>query len=136
MKSLLLQIFTWWNGQTPGTRFTLWRDGERVGEDQFGNVYYRSRGGAKYAPLGHERRWVVYNGEADASMIPPGWHGWMHHRSDTPPTKEAYVPRDWEAPHEGNHTGSARAYRPKGSVLRPGAPSAAAGGYQPWTPGG
>ncbi len=36
----LLQIFTWWNGSTIGTRFHTWRFGKRVGEDQFGNVYY------------------------------------------------------------------------------------------------
>ena len=40
MKNLLLQIFTWWNGQTLGTRFFTWRFGKRVGEDEFGNVYY------------------------------------------------------------------------------------------------
>ncbi len=38
---LLLQIFTWWNGQTIGTRFQPWRHGQRVGEDEFGNVYYQ-----------------------------------------------------------------------------------------------
>ena len=39
MKDWLLQIFTWWNGQTIGTRFHTWRHGELVGEDEFGNVY-------------------------------------------------------------------------------------------------
>lgn len=71
MKTFLLQIFTWWNGQTIGTRFFTWRKGEKVGTDLFGNVYYRSRGGAIDPALGHERRWVIYKGEADASMIPP-----------------------------------------------------------------
>ena len=33
------------------------------------------------------RRWVLYNGEAEASRIPPAWHGWMHHRTDVPPTR-------------------------------------------------
>ena len=37
----LVQFFTWWNEQTLGTRLHTWRHGERVGEDQFGNVYYR-----------------------------------------------------------------------------------------------
>jgi NADH:ubiquinone oxidoreductase subunit len=27
MKDWLLQIFTWWNGQTIGTRFHTWRFG-------------------------------------------------------------------------------------------------------------
>lgn len=81
---LLLQIFTWWNGQTIGTRFHTWRHGQRVGEDEFGNVYYQ--GGTDSE--GRTRRWVIYNGPAEASAIPPGWHGWMHHRTDvSPPTR-------------------------------------------------
>jgi hypothetical protein len=72
MKTFLLQFFTWWNGQTLGTRFGTWRHGEKVGEDEFGNVYYRSRGGKADAALGHERRWVIYNGLAEASSVPAG----------------------------------------------------------------
>ena len=37
--SLLSQIFTWWNGQTIGTRFYTSRRGELVGEDDQGNRY-------------------------------------------------------------------------------------------------
>ena len=37
--SLLSQIFTWWNGQTIGTRFYTARNGELVGEDDQGNRY-------------------------------------------------------------------------------------------------
>ena len=74
MKSLLLQFFTWWNGATWGTRFFTWRKGEFVGTDEFGNSYYRERGGKK--------RWVIYKDLAEASQIPPGWHGWMHCHSD------------------------------------------------------
>ena len=68
MMKTFLQIFTWWNGSTWGTRFYLWRKGKRVGEDEFGNVYYEDRNG---------KRHVQYAGYADASSIPPGWHGWM-----------------------------------------------------------
>ena len=32
--SLLKQIFTWWNGQTIGTRFHTWRFGTKVGQDR------------------------------------------------------------------------------------------------------
>ena len=31
MKQFILQIFTWWNGQTLGTRFHTWRRGKLVG---------------------------------------------------------------------------------------------------------
>lgn len=127
MKDFLLQIFTWWNGQTMGTRFFTWRKGEFVGNDEFGNTYYRERRG--------ERRWVTYNGVADASTIPPGWHGWMHHRVDTPPTEEDYHPRAWQKAHQRNLTGTAHAYRPDGSILKPNDRAKVSGDYDAWTPG-
>ena len=40
MKIFLTQFFTWWNGQTLGTRFHTWRYGTEVGHDEFGNIYY------------------------------------------------------------------------------------------------
>lgn len=125
--SLLYEIFTWWNGQTMGTRFFTWRKGIFVGKDAAGNSYYTERGG--------DRRWVIYNGEADASAIPAGWHGWMHHRVDTPPTQESYRPRDWQTAHKPNMTGTAAAYRPQGSILTPESRPAATGDYDAWTPG-
>ena len=127
MKTFLLEFFTWWNGQTMGTRFFTWRKGERVGEDEFGNVYYKERGGS--------RRWVIYNGEAEASAIPPGWHGWMHHKVDVPPSEEDYAPRDWQLAHRENMTGTPGAYRPRGSILSRAERPAATGDYDAWTPG-
>ena len=135
MKDFLLQFFTWWNGQTLGTRFHTWRHGERVGEDAFGNVYYRTKGGAKDPALGFERRWVIYNGVAEASTIPPGWWGWMHHREDKPPTESVYTPRSFEKPHRPNMTGTSAAYRPSGSTLASGKRPAATGDYTAWSPG-
>ena len=134
MKNLLIQIFTWWNGATIGTRFHTSRKGERVGEDEFGNVYYRTRGGVKDKALGIERRWVIYKGEAEGSKVPPGWHGWMHHRTDTPPTKDDYKARDWQMPHQPNMTGTPDAWRPPGSALTAGERPRATGDYTAWTP--
>ena len=37
MKQFLTQFFTWWNGETLGTRFHTWRFGKPVGQDEFGN---------------------------------------------------------------------------------------------------
>ena len=62
MKNFLLKAFTWWNGQTFGTQFWTWMYGEAVGEDEFGNRYYRTRGGKIDPTLLFERRWVIYNG--------------------------------------------------------------------------
>lgn len=130
MKTLLLQIFTWWNGQTLGTRFHTWRHGKRVGEDQAGNVYYE--GGTDSE--GRTRRWVIYNGPSEPSAIPPGWHGWIHHRTDLSPAAETYAAKPWELAHQANQTGTARAYRPKGSILNQGARPRVTGDYDAWTP--
>lgn len=134
MKEFLLQFFTWWNGQTLGTRFHTWRFGVRVGEDEFGNVYYKDRRGID-PTVGFERRWVIYNGDAEASRIPPGWWAWMHKKVDEPPTVVAYKAPSWVKPHEPNLTGTARAYRPPGSTLRGGQRPAVTGDYDAWTPG-
>ncbi len=131
MKDFLVQFFTWWNGQTLGTRFHTWRHGQRVGQDEAGNVYYQ--GGTDSE--GRTRRWVIYNGPAEASRIPPGWHGWMHHRVDTPPSQENYKPREWQKPHQENLTGTSLAYRPKGSLISGTHRPQVTGDYDAWTPG-
>ena len=82
MKQFFLKFFTWWSGQTFGTQLWTWRFGELVGTDDQGNHYYRTKGGVIDPTLGFERRWVIYNGYAEASRIPPEWHGWMHHTVD------------------------------------------------------
>ncbi len=126
MKQFLLQIFTWWNGQTMGTRFYTWRKGELVGKDEFGNTYYRESK--------RDKRWVIYNGVAEASAVPPGWNGWLHHTVDVAPSEEDYQPRAWQQPHEQNMTGTPAAYRPQGSVLSSGERPAATGDYKAWRP--
>src|SRR4051795_5951100 len=135
MKLFLLKIFTWWNGQTFGTQLWTWRFGELVGTDEQGNHYYRTKGRKIDPTLGFERRWVIYNGVAEASRVPPSWHGWLHHTVDIAPTEQSYTPREWEKPHVPNLTGTPLAYRPSGSTLASGRRPAATGDYQPWTPG-
>ena len=67
MKNFLLKLFTWWNSQTFGTQFWTWMYGEPVGDDEFGNRYYRTCGGKIDKTLGFERRRVIYNGYTEAS---------------------------------------------------------------------
>lgn len=134
MKQFFLKLFTWWNGQTFGTQLWTWRFGELVGTDDEGNRYYRWKGGRIDPVLGFERRWVIYNGYAEPSRVPPGWHGWLHHSTDTPPTQAAYTPREWEKPHRANPTGTANAYRPPGSTLGHTKRPPATGDYSAWTP--
>ena len=135
MKQFLLKLFTWWNGQTFGTQLWTWRFGELVGTDEQGNRYYRTKGRKIDPTLGFERRWVIYNGLAEASRVPPSWHGWLHHTVDIAPTEQTYTPREWEKPHVPNMTGTPAAYRPAGSTLASGQRPKATGDYQPWTPG-
>lgn len=106
--SLLARVLTWWNGQTLNTSVWTRLYGEKVGEDDQGNVYYQSNGG--------KRRWVIYNGESEASRVGPDWHGWLHFTYDEPPTKAPLEHRQWEKPHRENETGTVEAYRPASSL--------------------
>lgn len=123
---LLTEIFAWWTGNTYGTRLFTLRKGIVVGDDEFGNRYYRERNGS--------RRWVIYRDLAEASKVPPDWHGWLHYTVDVPPTEEDYTPKDWQKGHLANRTGSPAAYRPSGSTLAPGDRPEATGDYEPWRP--
>ncbi len=126
------EIFVWWGGNTWGTRWETARHGKRVGKDDQGNIYYVQKRGI--GPMGVPRRWVVYKNYAEASNIPPEWHGWMHHTTDTPPTEETYVARQWQKPHRPNMTGTREAYRPAGSLLGAGKRAASTSDYVPWKP--
>lgn len=102
--------------------------GERVGEDAYGNVYYKSK---RIRSGGREERWVYYKGEVEASKVPPEWHAWLHHTVNEPiPTP----PRPWIKPHQANPTGTDRAYLPPGHDLRGGERERATGDYQAWSP--
>lgn len=125
-KQFIFEIFSWWNKQTLSTRLFTALRGVRVGEDELGNVYYEGRKNG--------RRWVIYNGYAEASAIPPGWHGWMHYRTDVPPTQSDYKPYEWEQPHVPNMTGTALAYRPDGSILTDQTRPRVTGDYDAWSP--
>ena len=121
---LLAQSVTWWNGQTLGTRLFTWRKGVKVGEDGEGNAFYESRDG--------KRRWVIFNGESEASRVGPDWHGWLHHTYDAPPTDAPLAKKAWEKPHHENLTGTAMAYAPVGSIRREKAQ--ARSDYEAWSP--
>jgi len=131
--SFLKSIFTWWNGATPGVRFTIAKHGVFVGQDELGNRYYEARN-LKTSFDGNKRRWVVFNGYAEASKVSPDWHGWLHHTFDEPPTREPLPRRAWEKDHRPNLTGTVHAYRPKGSLARGGERQRATGDYEAWKP--
>lgn len=122
----LRRIFIWWNGATLGTFIsTLWR-GKYVGQDPFGNQYYRDKN--------DKRRWVIYNGTVEASRVPPEWHGWLHHTFAEPPTVAPPRIKPWEKDHIPNMTGTDEAYRPAGSLAATGRHAPASDDYQAWNP--
>ena len=74
MIKFLKQLFTWWNGETLNTRFAIWRKGEFVGTDEFGNRYYRAKSAIPEldsgASLGRVQR--LLGGVCD-----PAWLAWL-----------------------------------------------------------
>ena len=120
----LLRAVTWWNGQTLKTQLFTWRKGIRVGEDPQGNIFYHNADDSK--------RWVIFNGEVEASRVAPEWHGWLHRTWDEPPTDRPLVRKTWEKPHQENLTGSELAYAPAGSIRRD-VPKDRSD-YEAWTP--
>ena len=132
--SLLKTIFTWWNGATTGIHFTVAKRGRLVGTDELGNRYYEARDNRDSWDPKLKRRWVVYKGYAEASKVPPDWHGWLHHTFAEPPTSEPLPRKGWEKEHRPNLTGTIHAYRPKGSLARGGERQRATGDYEAWSP--
>ena len=102
--------------------------GVKVGQDDYGNVYYRSK---RKRANQLEERWVMFKGEPEASKVPAEWHAWLHHTTDAPidaPT------RPWHKPHQPNLTGTAQAYLPPGHDQRGGNRAKAGGDYVAWNP--
>jgi len=126
------EIFSWWGGNTWSNRIYTGLRGRYVGSDDMGNRYFEQSKGT--GPIDKPRRWVIYKDLAEASFIPPGWHGWMHYTTDAPPTDTHEAPRPWEQSHRPNMTGTSQAYRPAGSVLNNTDRPRGTGDYQSWKP--
>ncbi len=124
LKNTILRALTWWHGSTFGTQLFTSRKGQKVGEDADGNTYYETRDG--------KRRWVIYNGEPEASRVSPEWHGWLHHTWENPPGEEPLNQRPWQKPHQENLTGTSKAYAPEGSLRQ--ADPAPRKDYEAWSP--
>jgi len=122
--SSILRVLTWWNGQTLNTQLFTWRKGVRVGEDELGNIFYEN--------FDKSKRWVIFNGEIEASKISPDWHGWLHHTWDEPPTDKPLQHKSWQKPHQENLTGTLAAYAPAGSIRK--AEPENRSDYEAWVP--
>lgn len=112
--------------------FVTQTQGRPVGSDAAGNRYFtgKARKGYKY-----ERRWVLYATGTDSSVVPPEWHGWLHHQTDTIPDAQATSYRKpWQRDHRPNMTGTSAAIYPKGSFKSGGVRQKASADYEAWTP--
>ena len=125
----MFKLFTWWNGVSPGGWFDIKRRSVHVGTDDYGNRYFEDR---KVSVEGRKRRYVIYDGLAEPSKVPPEWHGWLHRTFDNAPGNDPLPRKSWEKPHQENLTGTALAYAPAGSI-RQGAP-AERRDYEAWSP--
>ena len=109
--NFLVRTLTWWNGQTLNTQLFTALHGQLVGEDAQGNRFYQNKDSSK--------RWVLFNGEAEASRIAPDWRCWLSHTYENAPNNEPLAHKPWEQPHKPNLTGTPLAYVPPGSIRRP-----------------
>ena len=103
MLTFLKKIFTWWNRDTVGTRIKTIFSGKLIGIDNLGNKYYQSKSG---------KRWVIYNGEIDASKIPNEWFSWIHFTKNRLENLHKFEKYSWQKPHQNNMTGTTESYHP------------------------
>jgi len=126
MLNFIKRFFVWWQDYTIGTWLDTVLHGQKVGTDGGGNIYYETRD--------KKRRWVIYNGDVEASRVPAEWHGWLHKTVDEPPTINPPKVKDWQKPHKPNLTGKKGAYFPPGSLVKGGKRNVATGDYEAWKP--
>ncbi|ODN03911.1 putative NADH dehydrogenase [ubiquinone] 1 alpha subcomplex subunit 12 [Orchesella cincta] len=85
--------------------------GTLVGSDKYGNKYFENN---EY--FYGRNRWVDYNHkhnlEYDGSMVPAEWFGWLHYKTDTPPTVKGPVNYKWISDHTENKSGTPDQYVP------------------------
>lgn len=111
------------------SRLMIGLTASHIGTDRYGNRYFQSR---RTYRDGREKRFVIYEGQAEASKVPPEWHGWLHHTEDAP--VEGISKKPWQKDHLPNLTGTVYATRPSGHLLAKGQRPRATGDYEAWTP--
>jgi NADH:ubiquinone oxidoreductase subunit len=117
---------------TLGTLLYTAFKGRSVGKDGYGNKYYEAK---RELTAGHKKkRWVIYNGLAEPSKVPPEWHGWLHYTTDRLPEREHSAQYAWMKEPQPNLTGTMLAYVPPGHVSRGGKRAATVADYEAWKP--
>ena len=87
--------------------FTWTARARKIGTDQMGNIYYEASAMKGYK---RPRRWVIYNGQPEASNVPPEWHGWLHHQTNIVPDEKkriipAFMAKTPSTQYDGNNAG-------------------------------
>ena len=103
VKRFLEFLFTWWNGNTVGTKLYTFLNGKKVGEDYFGNSYFESKD--------KKNRWCIYSNQSEASKISPEWNSWLRFISNTSPKGNDRT-HNWQKLFNGNTTGLDSTYKP------------------------
>ena len=113
------------------TRLHTFFHGKLVGVDQFGNRYFTTKNVGRSQQA---KRWVIYNGKAEPSKVPPEWHGWLHYTFNEPLSAIDTPQYSWKRQHIPNLTGTANAYVPPGHLLRGGKREHSTSDYEAWKP--
>ena len=119
---MLREIFTWWNGQTIGTRIWSYFNGVLVGTDDQGNKYYKNKKDTK--------RWVIYSSVVESTLVNPEWNNWLRYTSLSKPS--SFEKHEWQIDHLPNLTGTNDAYDPENSKKEK--QSVANDDYKKWSP--
>ena len=100
---MLREIFTWWNGQTLGTRLWTYFSGIPAGVDSQGNKYFHNKKDTK--------RWVIYADEVESTYVNPEWNNWLRFTSKVKASEGKKY--KWQKNHLSNQTGTDNAYDPE-----------------------
>lgn len=95
------------------TNIYTWIFGNLVGQDEYRNKYYCNSKDFKDM---ESKRWVIFDGDIEASKVPSHWHAWLHKTIDVPPLNYTHK-YTWQIDHEQNMTGTDKAYYPSSHPL-------------------
>ena len=114
-----------------GTKLYTWFYGKIVGTDEIGNKYYTNSNNPSDL---NSKRWVIFDGEIEASKIPPHWHAWLHKSIDVPPLNYNHK-YSWQKDHKQNMTGTKNAHFPSSNPLSSKyRPNQIKADYESWSP--
>ena len=113
-----------------GTILYTWFFGNFVGSDELSNKYYCN---SKDFQDKNAKRWVIFNGEIEASNIPPHWHAWLHKSIESPPIhyKHKY---EWQKDLKPNTISAVDSIHPKNYLLSRSKSNFNKKEYEKWKP--